>query len=547
MAAPASAPSPPPLFAAHFIHGQFCAPERGQYMPVLNPATEEVIGFAPLGAEEDVERAVQSARNTFDRQGSRAPPARRRAPLSLSLSYAHTCTRTPTYNPSSARSDEWSGIAGRERAKVLRAVAACVRARKPALAKLETANNGKPLKESEWDVDDVAGCFEYFAEQAEKLDERQNTSIKLPDDNFRCVMRYEPTGVVSAIIPWNYPLLMLAWKVAPALAAGCTMVLKPSELTPLTAHAMASVFEEAKVPPGVVNIVTGDGSTGALLSSHPMVDKVAFTGSVATGVRISHAAAPTVKNVTLELGGKSPILVFDDADLEKAVEWIMFGVFWTNGQICSSTSRLLVQNGIAERLLARLVEETKRIVIGDPNLEQHAALTGMLGPLVSGPQRDKVKGFVDQALREGAKLLAGGRVPPSLPRGFFFEPTILAVTPEMTIWREEVFGPVLSVVRFASEAEGLRLANDSKYGLAGAVITNDQERLQRIARGLRAGIVWQNCSQPAFTQAPWGGLKQSGVGRELGPHGIDNYLEPKQITTYVAANRFGWYPFASKL
>lgn len=487
-----------------YINGQWLAPFSNKYFDDVNPATEEVIARIAEAGQTDVDRAVQAARSAFD-------------------------------------STDWPLTTGAHRASVLRKIAQLVKDHKPKLAALETADCGKGLKESEWDVDDVSGCFEYFATQAELLDKRQDKPVNVGSDDFKCVVRYEASGVVGAVIPWNYPLLMLTWKVAPALAAGCTIVLKPSELTPLTAIEFAKITELAGVPPGVFNLITGAGETGALLVNHDGLDKIAFTGSVPTGVRVGMAAIKNIKNVTLELGGKSPVIVFDDVDIPKAVEWVMFGVFWTNGQICSSTSRLLVHEKIADAFVSRLVEETKKLVIADPNLKENAELTGLVGPLVSKTQHSRVQGMVDQAVKEGAQILTGGKRPAHLNTGFFIEPTILRVTPQHSIWRDEVFGPVLSVVNFSTEEEAVRLGNDTEFGLAGAVITKDEARCDRVARRLRCGIVWKNCSQPCFSQMPWGGMKRSGVGRELGETGIDNYLEQKQVTSYVSENPFGWF------
>jgi len=310
----------------------------------------------------------------------------------------------------------------------------------------------------------------------------------------------------------------------------------------LTALELAKISVECKLPPGVLNIITGLGkSAGEPLVNHKYVDKVAFTGSSFTGGLIGSSCGAIARPVTLELGGKSPILVFDDVDIEKAVEWIMFGCFWTNGQICSATSRLLLQKGIADKLIKRLVEETKKIYIGDVNAKENAEKTGMLGPLVSGPQLARVLAYVEGAKAEGAKVLTGGSRPSSLSKGYFIEPTILAVTPEMKIWSEEVFGPVLSVVIFTEEKEAIRLANDSEYGLAGAVLSKDIDRCNRVVKKLRCGVTWINCSQPVFVEAPWGGTKRSGVGRELGPWGLSNYLQPKQITNYVSDDPWAWY------
>ena len=358
--------------------------------------------------------------------------------------------------------------------------------------------------------DAAAACFDYYAELAEALDTERVQPIALPDDRFESRAVREPLGVAGAIIPWNYPLLMAAWKVAPALAAGCTVVLKPSELTPLTALALAE---------------------------HPGVDKLAFTGSVPTGSRVMAAAARDIKKISLELGGKSPFIVFDDSSLEQAVEWVMFGIFWNQGQVCSATSRVLVQRGLYERFLARLVEASQHIVIGDgmaPGVQ--------LGPLVSPGQHQKVIAAIAQAVQDGGRVAAGGQCPPGMDEGNFLQPTVLVDVPlHSTAWTEEIFGPVVCVRPFDDEAEALRLANDSRFGLAAAVMSADLARCDRIASTLRAGIVWINCSQPTFPQAPWGGYKQSGIGRELGRWGLDNYLETKQITRCTSDQPWGWY------
>jgi len=433
--------------------------------------------------------------------------------------------------------DGWSASAGAERAPLLRAIAAGIRGQREALAGLEARNNGKPLPEALWDIDDAAACFDYYAGLARQLDGRQGEAIALPSRDFGCAVYLEPVGVVAAIVPWNFPLLMAAWKVAPALAAGCTVVLKPSELTPLTAMALGDIARHAGLPDGVLNIVTGDGTAGAALAAHPGIDKIAFTGSQATGARVMQAAADDIKNITLELGGKSPIVVFDDADLEAAVEWVMFGIVWNKGEVCSATSRLLVQQGIAARLLARLRQACEELAIGDP-LQPGT----QLGPLVSEVQHRKVLGYLSIAREEGLAVLTGGDAGGVPARGFFLRPAVYVDVPTSSrLWTEEVFGPVLCVRRFATEEEALRLANDSAYGLGAAVLTADDARAARVSRAFRAGVVWVNCSQPTFVQAPWGGFKRSGIGRELGRWGLDLYLEVKQVTTYRSPAPWGWF------
>jgi betaine-aldehyde dehydrogenase len=384
-----------------------------------------------------------------------------------------------------------------------------------------------------------------------ELDAKQGTPVPVPDEDYTTELRYDAVGVAACIVPWNYPMLMATWKIAPCLAAGCTCVIKPSELSPLTLLLFASICADCGLPPGVLNVLVGSGRVGAAMAAHPMADKVAFTGSGPVGEAVMRAAAPTIKNVSLELGGKSAIIVFDDADVERAVEWVMFGCFWTNGQICSSTSRLLVHADMEAQFLQRLVQCSRSIPILAPLAEGNEEATGALGPLVAKRQLDKVSRLVAEAVADGAQLLTGGRRPPHLGRGFFYEPTVLKVKPSRhEIWTTEVFGPVLTVATFTSEAEAVRLANETNFGLAAAVCSADQARCSRVASALQAGIVWVNCSQPCFADAPWGGYKRSGVGRELGEFGLMNFLEVKQVTKYVADKPLGWYsmpPPRSKL
>jgi betaine-aldehyde dehydrogenase len=362
--------------------------------------------------------------------------------------------------------------------------------------------------------------------------------IPLGDARFTSKVVHEPLGVAGAIVPWNYPLLMAAWKVAPALAAGCTIVLKPSELTPMTAVELARITEAAGLPKGVFNLVTGYGpEAGAPLAEHPGVDKVAFTGSVPTGSKVMQAAAADIKAISLELGGKSPFVVFADSDIDKAVEWIMFGIFWNQGQVCSATSRILVERPLYAPLLERLAAEAAKITIGG-GMEEGV----LLGPIVSQGQYAKVLGAIERGKAEGARLVFGGKRPAGRDTGYFLEPTVFADVPLSSwIWREEIFGPVVCVNPFDTEEEAVRLANDSPYGLAGAVMSDDLDRCERVAAALRAGIVWINCSQPTFTEAPWGGYKRSGIGRELGRWGFDAYRQVKQVTAFDASQKWGWY------
>ena len=482
-----------------FIKGEWVDPaEKGRF-EVLDPGKEEVIAEVASATSADVQKAVDAA---VEAQQS------------------------------------WGRTTGAERAAHLRAIAQAMKDKAPELAHLEVLDNGKPLPEAAWDLEDAAGCFDFYADLAEELDERQGRELELPDARFSSRIYLEPVGPAGLIIPWNYPLLMAAWKVAPALAAGCATVLKPSELTPLTALEFAGIVSRTELPKGVFNLVTGFGpQAGAPLSGHPSLKKLAFTGSVPTGKGVMAAAAQSIKNVSLELGGKSPFLVFDDVDVEAAVEWIMFGIFWNQGQVCSATSRLLVQEGIADKLLGRLAEEAAKIPIG------HGLTDGVkLGPLVSAPQLAKVETAVKQAQADGAGLLTGGGRPAEFAKGYFYQPTVLTDVPlDSKAWTEEIFGPVLAVRTFKAERDAVDWANNSPYGLAAAIMTSDKEKSRRLARELEAGIVWINCSQPTFTQAPWGGVKESGIGRELGQWGLDNYLEVKQVTTYESQEPWGWY------
>jgi len=482
-----------------FINGAWRDALSGRTLDVINPATEQVFQTCAAGGPEDIDAAVAAAK------GAMAGP--------------------------------WRRTTGKDRAKYLRAIAAAIESKKQLLAEIEVRDNGKPLPEALGDISDAAYCFNLYADYAEQLDGRQGEVIAVPDERFLTRVTYMPVGVAGLIVPWNYPLLMAAWKVAPAIAAGCAVVLKPSEYTPLTALELAQIGLDAGLPPGVLNVVTGLGQdAGARLASHPDVRKLAFTGSVPTGISVATAAAKDVKSVSLELGGKSPIVVFDDADFDQVVEWVMFGIFWNQGQVCSATSRMIVQEGAAKLLIDRLAEEARKITIGDgmtPGV--------LLGPLVSKQQYDKVMRYIEIG-RSEAKLVCGGARPAHLNTGYFIEPTIFADVPETArIWREEIFGPVLSVATFQTEDDAVALANNSEFGLAAAVMSNDQERAQRVADAFEAGVVWINCSQPNFLEPPWGGIKKSGVGRELGTWGLNNFLEPKQITTYQTREPWGWH------
>jgi betaine-aldehyde dehydrogenase len=467
---------------------------------IVNPATGTAMARAARATREETEAAIRAAREAFD-----AGP--------------------------------WPTATALKRGQVLLEIARRLRASAAELARLETENMGKPIFEAEFDVADAATCFEYYGGLATKITGDVNP---VPDEALSLTLK-EPVGVCGQIIPWNYPLLMAAWKIAPALCAGCTVVLKPAEATPATALALARILDGIDdLPKGVVNIITGDGPTvGATLAASEQVDKVAFTGSTRTGRSILRAAADSnLKRVTLELGGKSPNIFFSDAAWESAVEGAVFGVFVNQGEVCSAGSRILVERKIHDDFLEAVVAKARAIRLGDP-LDRATRM----GPLVTAAHRERVTGYVEQGRREGAKLvLGGGRPDGSLARGAYLEPTIFGgVDPGMTIAQEEIFGPVVVVIPFDGEAEAVRIANATPYGLAGAVWTRDIFRAFRVVRRLRAGIVWVNHMQPTYVEAPWGGMKMSGAGRELGRYGVENYLELKQVHVNLNESPMGWY------
>ena len=483
------------------INGAWVAPAGAEMFDVIDPANREVFHRVSRGGADDIDRAVCAARAAFD-------------------------------------TGPWGCMSGFERAVYLRKMGDEITSRISELAHMEVRDNGKPLPEAIWDIEDTAGCFHFYADLAEELDTKSEQPIALSMAEFTSKAVKEPIGVAGAIIPWNFPMLMAAWKIAPALAAGCTMVLKPSELTPVTALEYGAIAEKAGLPAGVLNIVTGFGTeAGQPLTEHPLVDKLAFTGSVPTGSRIMATAARDIKTVSLELGGKSPMVVFADTPIDEAVEWIMFGIFWNQGEVCSATSRVLIEESVYDVVLTRLAEEASKIKIG------HGLKEGvLLGPLVSQSQQEKVLAAISKGRAEGARIVTGGGVPRGLEQGCYVEPTILVDPPlDSWVWNEEIFGPIVVTRSFKTEEEAIALANESRFGLGAAVMSVDLDRAERVARAFRAGVVWINCSQPTFTEAPWGGYKQSGIGRELGEWGLNNYLETKQITTYDRSKPWGWY------
>lgn len=417
----------------------------------------------------------------------------------------------------------WKNHSAGARAAYLRGFAEQLGQRREALIAVQMQNNGKPRHEAEMDLDDAVATFAYYAQLAEQLPGK-NTVVPLAVDGFNARTRLEPVGVVGLIVPWNFPLVTSAWKLAPALAAGCTVVLKPSEVTPLVEQTYGQIADALGLPPGVLNIVNGKAETGAALSSHNGLDKLSFTGSNSVGSQVMRSAASECRPVTLELGGKSAIIVFDDCDLDQAVEWIVAGISWNAGQMCSATSRLLIQEGIAEALRPRLQAALENLRVGNPLSEAVD-----MGPLTSQEQWLKVAAYFATAREEGLTCLTGGN---SLNRpGWFVSPTLYVDVPTSSrLWTEEIFGPVLCSHRFATEAEAIALANDSRYGLVATVCSADVERAERVADALEVGHVWINSIQAVFVETSWGGTKASGIGRELGPWGLAGYQSVKHVT-----------------
>ena len=469
----------------HFVAGEFVPSAGGRRFPVENPATEEVLAEVAEAGPEDVDRAVTAARQCFE-------------------------------------SEEWRGMEPRQRGRMLAKAADLLEARALEFAELETRQNGKPLFESKIDVAMTVETLRYYAGWTDKI---TGATLPVAPASFVYTLK-EPVGVVGAIVPWNFPLNLASWKFAPALAAGCTVVLKPASETPLTALLFAEVAQAAGLPAGAFNVVAGDGRTaGAALVRHPGVDKIAFTGSTAVGQGIMREAAALPKRVSLELGGKSPNLIFADADLAAAVRGAQTAIFYGKGEVCAAGSRLLVERKVHDQVVEQLAARAKKLVPGDP-FDKGTRL----GAVVSKRQQSTVLGYIEKGKAEGAQLVAGGKSATVNGKGYYVEATVFdAVKPEMTIAREEIFGPVLAVLAFDDVEEGIALANQSMYGLAAGIWTRDVSKAHRVARAIKAGTVWVNTYNLYDSAAPFGGYKQSGFGRDLGREALDGYLETKTV------------------
>lgn len=478
-----------PVLAGLYIGGEWRAGE--EQLTVINPSTEERLVIVTGGDAAAVDEAVQVAQSAFG---------------------------------------AWSKTTGAERAMILRKIASGVAVSRERLMALQSSNSGKPAFEAAIDVDDVIATFNYYADLAQASDGQQNRAVELPVEDFSAQLRREPCGVVGLIVPWNFPMVTTAWKLAPALAAGCCVLLKPSEVTPLAELELARIIASCGLPTGVFNLICGTGlAVGAAISAHPGIAKVSFTGSNAVGVQVMQRAAETVKGVSLELGGKSSLLVMADADLDLAVELASGGGYFNAGQMCSATSRVLVAQELLDLFLERIVAKAQAVKVGGP-LEEDAEM----GPLINQAQYQRVIKHIESGKEAGARLLCGGRRPLAQPRGYFLEPAVFTQVPlDSALWHDEIFGPVLCVRGFSSEAEAIALANDSQFGLVASVVSAHSATAERVANALQAGMVWINAPQVIFPQTAWGGYKQSSLGRELGPWGMQAFQEIKHIVRAV--------------
>ncbi len=482
------------------IDGKWVGAASGKTFTSPNPSTGEIFAEVAEADKADIDKAVSAARRAFE--------------------------------------GKWSQMSARDRGRLLYRLSQLIEERSTELAELETADNGKPIRESLYvDLPQVVENFEYFAGFATKI---EGETIPVPGQMFNYTLR-EPVGVCGQIIPWNFPLMMAAWKLAPALAAGNTVVLKPAEQTPVTAMELGKIIQEAGFPDGVVNIVPGYGETaGAALAAHPGIDKVAFTGSTEVGKLIAKSAADNLTKVSLELGGKAPNIVFADADLEQAVNGAMMGIFFNQGQVCCAGSRLFIEEKVKGEFLDRFKAKAETVSVGDPALK-----TTQMGPQVSKEQLDRIQSYVGIAREEGASVLTGGQTPKlegGLQRGYFFQPTIFSdVSNTMRVAQEEIFGPVTSVITFKDDDDLIKQANQTIYGLSAGIWTRDLVRAHRFAKAIKAGVIWINTFNMFNAASPFGGYKQSGYGREMGKHALDLYTQIKSVWVDLSGKPIGWF------
>jgi betaine-aldehyde dehydrogenase len=483
-----------------YINGKWSSPIAGHTWDVISPADGHLVATVAEATAADVELAIVAARQAFD-------------------------------------SGDFPNWGFEKRAHLVGKIADLMERDLKILAKLESDDTGKRLIEAEYDIADVIACFRHFAQLGQRQHERQ-VDVGLQHVDSRVV--HEPIGVCTLIGPWNYPLLQVSWKVAPALVAGCTFIVKPAELTPSSAIHLFKLFDEAGVPAGVANLILGKGSAiGDLLTSDPRIDLVSFTGSLGIGQRIMSLASKTIKKVALELGGKNPNIIFADADLDAAIDNAVTAGFLHSGQVCSAGTRLIVEKSIHDQVVNEIVRRAKDIKLGGP-----ASNDAETGPLISATHLNKVQEYVDKGIAEGAKLLVGGQklIDGDFAKGNFFPPTVLdGCNTKMSCVQDESFGPIITVETFETESEAITIANDTIYGLSGAVWTKDEAKAARVSRALRHGTIWVNDYGPYKPQAEWGGFKASGIGRELGEHGLSEFLESKHIWTNNKPGKSGWF------
>ena len=484
-----------------YIDGKWVEGSQKKTLDVINPANGSVIAKIYESSVEDTRNAIAAAKKSF------------------------------------YKSREWRDMDSQARGDMLLKIADLMERDAAKLAELDCLDCGKPLREAEGDISDAIHCFRYYA-GALKMPYGGGYDVNSGFGKMHSYTVHEPVGVVAQITPWNYPLLMSSWKLAPALAAGNSVVFKPSPKAPLSTIHLFELFEEAGLPAGCANLLQGDADVGRELGENTDVDMIAFTGSTKVGQSLMRSAAANIKKIGLELGGKSPNVIFADADIDAAVEWAMIGIFFNQGEVCAAGSRIIIEESIHEEFVSKLKAKVERMTIGDPMKNPD------IGPIITEKDMEKVLSYIKSGVEEGATLVCGGKryTENGCDKGYFILPTVFDnCTSSMKIVREEIFGPVVSIQTFKTEEEAIDMANDTPYGLAGGVFTKDTGRAHRVISEIRAGITWLNCFAPTFNEAPWGGYKMSGIGRELGIHGLEEYQEVKQININLDGGSPGWY------